>query len=133
MWTTDKTPHPCNAKHLISATDNMIPVLLQAHNLGLQVASAFSITESHDLVGAYVYFRCLYPDVLLQELPSGWYLTDYITIDNQAICSCLSYETDYIDKKSLDKVIASAINSMLRYLETRDKDGLRSILLLSDS
>lgn len=121
--------HKCSTKYLISITKDMLPIVLKADSLGLQVASAFTIKESQDLVGAYTYFKCLYPDILLQELPDGWCLTDYVTIDNQAICSCLSYETEYID--SLDEVIAYAIGDLLRYLDTRDRDGLRSIMLLS--
>jgi hypothetical protein len=110
----------------------MLPIALLADSLGLKVASTFSIKESCDLVGAYVYFQGLYPELLFQELPTGWYLMDYLTIDNQAICSCLSYEdTECLDKESLEKVIASAINDLLGYLNARDKDGLRSIMLLS--
>lgn len=128
-WTTDKN-HPCSTKHLISATKDMLPIALKADSLGLKVASAFSITESRDLVGAYVYFNRLYPELLLQELPTGWYLSDYVTIDNQAICSCLSYE----DIECLDdEVIESAINDLLMYLDTRDRYGLMSVLTLLSS
>jgi hypothetical protein len=112
----------------------MLPIALKAHSLGLKVASAFSITESCDLIGAYVYFNRLYPELLLQELPTGWYLMDYITVDNQAICSCLSYEAEYIDNKSLEvEVIESAIDGLLSYLDTRDRDSLMSVLTLLTS
>lgn len=129
----------CDPRDLVSVTDNMIPVLLQAESLELQTASAFCLTETHiinnnTLVQAEVNFRCIYPDVLLQDLPSGWYWTDYITIDSQAICSCLSYESEYVDTgMSLEEFVNGVINDLLGYLETRDKDGLRSILLLSNS
>ena len=119
----------CAVNSLISVTDNMIPVALIADSLGLQVASAFSIKEPYDLVGAYLYFKCLYPEVLLQELPTGWYLSDYVTVDNQALCSCLAYEC----VMSLDAIVASAINDLLSYLGTRTKNGLMAVLTLLES
>jgi hypothetical protein len=126
--------HPCKTKNLISITKDMLPIVLKADSIGLQVASAFSITESCDLVGAYVYFNRLYPELLLQELPTGWYLSDYATIDNQAICSCLSYESLYKDTECLEvEVIESAIDGLLNYLDTRDRDSLMSVLTLLTS
>lgn len=113
----------------------MLPVALIADSLGLQVASAFCLTDTHNLVEAGVYFKHIYPEVILQDLPNGWYLTDYISIDGVAICSCLSYEADYVDTgvMSLEEFIESAINSLLEYLSTRNKDGLRAVLTLLES
>jgi len=125
--------HPCRTENLISVTKNMLPVVLKADSLGLQVASAFCLT-SHGLVEASVYFKCLYPELLLQELPSGWYLSDYLTLDNQAICSCLSYESLYKDTECPEvEVIESAIDGLLSYLDTRDRDSLMSVLTLLTS
>lgn len=83
-WANNRN-HKCNINSLISVTKNMLPVALKVDSIGLQVASAFCLTDTHNhnLVEAGVYFKCLYPEVLLQDLPSGWYWTDYITIDKQ--------------------------------------------------
>ena len=130
--------HKCDISDLISVTKNMIPVAnIIDNSLGLQVASAFFLadTHNHTLVEAGVYFKRIYPEVLLQDLPSGWYWTDYITIDNKAICSCLSYEAEYVDTgaMSLVQTIESVINDLLGYLATRDKDALQAILTLIES
>jgi hypothetical protein len=116
----------------------MIPVALIADSLGLQVASAFCLTETHKKstsVQAELYFKCVYPDELLQDLPTGWYLTDYITLENRVLCSCLSYEAEYVDtgSMSLDEFVNGVINSLVRYLETRNKGGLMSVLTLIES
>ena len=68
-------------------------------------------------------------------MPSGWCWTDYITIDNKAICSCLSYEAEYVDTgvMSLEEFVESVINDLLDYLATRQKDGLMSVLTLIES
>jgi|GEM_PF-3852244 len=130
--------HPCPINSLISVTKNMLPVALKVDSIGLQVASAFCSTDTHNhhtLVEAGVYFKCLYPEMLLQDLPSGWYWTDYITLEHKAICSCLSYEAAYVDTgaMSLVQTIESVIDDLICYLDARDKDGLRAIMLLSDS
>lgn len=137
-WTTDKTPHPCDAKHFISATDNMLSVVLKAHSLGLQVASAFCLTETHKestSVQAELNFRCVYPDELLQDLPNTWYWTDYVTLEHKVLCSCIVYEAEYVDNdvESLDEFMGGVINDLLRYLETRDTSGLSSVLTLLES
>lgn len=133
--------HPCPINSLISVTKNMLPVALKVDSIGLQVASAFCLTETHrepykhTLVEAVVYFKHIYPEVLLQDFPSGWYLTDYITLEHKAICSCIVYESEYVDTgaMSLDRTVESVINDLLDYLDTKDKAGLRAIMLLSDS
>ena len=137
-WTTDKALRPCNTKHLVSATENMLPILLKAHNLGLQVASAFCITETHSrstLVQAELNFNCVYPEELLQDLPQEWYWSDYITLENKRICSSLVYDVEYnnTNTMSLDEFVQSAIRDLLLYLSTRDRDGLRAIMLLSNT
>lgn len=125
--------HPCSTKHLISVTKDMLPIALKASSLGLQVASAFCLAE-HNLVEAGVCFKRIYPEILLQDLPNGWYWTDYISIDNQAICSCLSYESLYKDTECpVVEVIESAIYGLLSYLDTRDRDSLMSVLTILTS
>lgn len=133
-WATNKK-HPCITENLISVTKNMLPVALQVDSLGLRVTSAFCLTNKYNQVEARVYFNRIYPEILLQDLPNGWYLTDYITIDNKVICSCLSYEAEYIDNndESLEKFAEGIINDLLRYLETLDKGGLMSVLTLLES
>jgi hypothetical protein len=56
----------------------------------------------------------------LQDLPSGWYWTDYIAIDNNAICSCIVYESEYVDTgvMSLEEFVEGVINNLLGYLAT---------------
>lgn len=133
-WVTNKT-HPCSTKHLISLTENMLPVVhILADGLMLQVVSAFCLTENNQ-IEAGVYFNCIYPEILLQDLPTGWYWTDYVTIDNKVLCSCLSYEAEYInnDNEGLEEFVEGVINDLLGYLKTRDRDGLRSIMLLTES
>lgn len=134
-WATNKA-HPCNTENLISATKNMLPVALKVDSLGLQVASAFCLTEKHNhrvSIEAGVYFKCIYPDALLQDLPSSWYWSDYITLERKVICSCLSYESEYIatGEVSIDEFVESVINDLLDYLDTKDSNGLRAIILLS--
>lgn len=123
----------CKTSDLISVTKNMLPVALIADSLGLQVASAFCLKNKYNQVEAGVYFKCTYPDVLLQDLPSSWYWTDYITIDNRAICSCLSYEADYVDSERLEEFIDGVINDLIEYLNTRDKNGLKAVLTLLEA
>ncbi|WP_411680980.1 hypothetical protein [Clostridium thailandense] len=133
--------HKCNINSLISITKNILPTVLKVDSLGLQVASAFCLAETHKtpykhtLIEAGVYFKCLYPEMLLQDLPSGWYWTDYITLEHKAICSSIVYNAEYVDTgaMSLDKTVEGVINDLLDYLDTKDKNGLRAIMLLSDS
>jgi hypothetical protein len=128
----------CAVSRLISVTDNMIPVALIADSLGLQVASAFCLTETHKKftsVQAELYFKCTYPEELLQDLPNTWYWTDYITLEHKVLCSCLSYEAEYVDTgaMSLDEFVDGVINSLVGYLETFEKGGLMSVLTLLES
>ena len=102
------------------------------------MTSAFCLTDTHNhhtLVESGLYFKHTYPEVLLQDLPSGWYFTDYIAVEtNKAICSCIAYESEYIDNgESLEEFVEGIINDLTRYLGTRDKDTLRAIMLLSKS
>jgi len=112
----------------------MLPVVHIIDDLGLQVASAFCLT-THSSVEAGVMFKCIYPEILLQDLPTGWYWTDYISIDGVAICSCLSYEAEYVDTgvMSLVQTIERVINDLIGYLDARNKDGLMSVLTLLES
>lgn len=111
----------------------MIPVVnVIDSNLGLPVASAFCLTNNN-LVEAGVYFKHMYPEMMFQDLPSGWYFTDYLTLDNKALCSMLTYETVYVDNDSLEESAECAINDLIRYLKTRDKNGLRAVLTLLES
>lgn len=115
----------------------MLPVALKVDSLGLQVASADCFTYSHKepykhtTIELCVYFKHIYPEALLQDLPNGWYWTDYMTIEHKVICSCLSYEAEYVDTgaMSLDKTVEGVIG----YLATRNKDGLMSVLTLIES
>lgn len=127
--------HKCNTKHLISVTKNMLPIALKASSLGLQVTSAFCLTNKYNQIEAGVYFKCTYPDELLQDLPTGWYWTDYVTLEHKAICSCLSYEAEYVytSDMSLEEFIANVINDLLDYLATRNNGGIMSVLTLLES
>ena len=132
-WANKK--HPCSTQSLISITKNMLPVALKADSLGLQVASAFCLTETHKhstSVEADVYFKCIYPELLLQDLPTGWYWTDCISIEGKAICACIAYEAEYVDTGAME-CIEGVINDLLDYLDTKDKNGLRALMLLHDS
>lgn len=132
-WANKKS-HKCNINSLISLTKNMLPIAtILDSNLGLPVASAFCLTDKHNLVEAGVYFKYLYPEVILQDLPTGWAWTDYITIEHNALCSCLVYEYVYTGTMSLKEYTTSVINDLIIYLASKDKDGLRAIMLLSDS
>lgn len=116
----------------------MIPAANIIDSLGLQVTSVFCLTETHrepTLVEAGVYFKRIYPEVLLQELPTSWYWTDYITLEHKAICSCIVYASEYVDTgaMSLDEFFEGVINDLIEYLATRNKDSLMSVLTLLES
>lgn len=77
----------CTISSLISITENMLSIANILDGLGLQVASAFCLTNTHNhrsTVEAYVYFKCTYPEELLQDLPNTWYWTDYLTLEQQS-------------------------------------------------
>jgi hypothetical protein len=133
--------HKCSIFSLIPTTRDARPLVDKLFNLGFDLLSIACLT--HPVQGSLyehtiivdIEFKRQYISTILGDLPVGWkYYLETVTDDHWPI-SALAYGETYVwfGFETIEERIEQIVAGFVEYLDTRDKEALGAIMLLTDN
>lgn len=138
-WVDDWDSHDCPSGYWVVTDKEMVGIATRLHNLGITPLSAVWTTTEIGVWDDYEYLLSVKIDIgrriseaVLGELPSGWkYHWETVTPDKSEL-HILAYTERWYNFgfKSVDRRIEELIKEFEEYLDTRDADAVKALLLL---
>ena len=139
-WVYDRDSHECPIEHWVVTDENMFGIADRLYDMGIvPMTAVWTATELSTRVD-YEYLLTLKIDIgrrineaVLGELPKGWqYFWETVTPDKSEL-HMLAYTERWFNVgfESVNERIEEIIKEFEEYLETRDADAVKSLLLLT--
>lgn len=140
-WVLDRDTHKCPTKYWVVTDKEMVKIVDSLYSMGIVPMVALWTAVELGEVEDYEYLVSLRIDIseriseaILGELPKGWrYYWETITPDRSELHMLAFTEHWYnfgFDGESVDGRIEELIKEFEEYLDTRDADAVKALLLL---
>jgi hypothetical protein len=110
--------------------------------LGIRVDGASCYVREHtvqELCLEYIFISEVhlverYSESVLDAMPKGWtYYTQTVSSDHWPISTLAYTQKGYwFTYDAMDRQIETMVTGFIEYLDTKDRDGLRAVMLLQD-
>jgi hypothetical protein len=134
--------HKCPPSRLIALTVEMREIVDKLTELGIEVDGASCYVREHLVQGfciqhiliAEVHLAAMYPEAILNEMPKGWsYYTHTVTTDHWPISTLVySHSGCWLTYEAMKRQIKAVVTRFIKYLNAKDRDGLKAVILLID-
>lgn len=142
QWVYDRDSHECPTEHWVVADKEMVGIADRLFAMGITPMVTLWTAVKLGEVEDYEYLLTLRIDLegriseaILGELPSGWrYHWETITPDRSELHMLAFTEHWYnfgFDGESVDDRIEELIKEFEEYLDTRDSEAVKALLLLT--
>lgn len=139
-WVADKETHKCTIEHWVVADRGMVGIADSLYAMGIVPMTALWTTTEISTRKDYEYLLSLKIDIgrrineaVLGELPKGWkYFFETVTPDRSEL-HMLAYTERWFNLgfETVAERIEEIIKEFERYLETRDCEAVKALLLLT--
>lgn len=139
-WVYDRDNHDCPIEHWVVTDRNMVGIASKLYDMGIVPMTALWTTTEMSTRKDYEYLLSVKIDIgrrineaVLGELPSGWkYYWSTVTPDRSELHMLAYTERWYnLGFESVAERIEEIIKEFEGYLETRDCEAVKALLLLT--
>lgn len=141
IWVGSEDTHECSTEHLVVADKEMVGIVDRLYQMGITpmvaVWSTTELGEAKDcqyLITIKIDIGRRISEAILGELPAGWqYHWNTVTPDRSELHMIAYAEKCYnLGFESLDEQVIELIKGFEAYLDTRDCEAVKALLLLME-